>query len=72
LTCKKTLTTVGTQDTGRRQTHTKHRKHKQNGTHLKPGMNTGVLEELGIVVSYKTPVKLFKMCGSPLCAGIHK
>jgi len=30
------LTTFGTQDTGRRQTHTKHKKHKQNGTHQNP------------------------------------
>jgi hypothetical protein len=44
--------TVGTQDTGRRQAHTKQRKHKQNGTQLKPGMNLGVLEVLAIIVSY--------------------
>jgi hypothetical protein len=64
--------TVGTQDTGRRQAHTKQRKHKQNGTQLKPGMNLGVLEVLAIIVSYKTPVKLFKMCWSPLWANIPK
>ena len=68
----KTLTTVGAQDTGRGQAHTKHRKHKQNETQLKPGMNLGVLEVLAIIVSYKTPVKLFKMWWSPLCANIPK
>jgi hypothetical protein len=68
---QKTLTTFGAQDTGRRQTHTKQGKYKQNETHLKPVMNRGVLEVLAILVSYKTPVKLFKMCCSSLCAIIH-
>ena len=72
MTCKKTLRTVGAQDTGRRQAHIKHRKHKQNGTQLKPGMNQGILEVLAKIVFTKTPVKLFKMCWSPLCANIPK
>jgi len=41
------LTTFSTQDTRRRQTHkntTQHRKHEQNGTHQKPGVNPSVLE----------------------------
>jgi hypothetical protein len=57
---KKTLITFGTQDTGRRQTHTQHRKYKQTK------VNPGVLEVSAIPISYKTLVMLFKMCLSPL------
>jgi hypothetical protein len=62
---------IGTQDTGRRQAHTKHRKHKENGTYQNPGVNTGVLEVLSFFVDNKKRVMLFKMCWSPIYASIH-
>ena len=58
------LATLGTQDTGQRQTKHKNRaphRKLRSGCHEshhknKPGMNPGALEGLTVPASYKTPV----------------
>jgi len=53
----KTLSTLGTQDTGRRQATQKHKteeiKDEQHGPHQKPGVNTYASEGLAVPSSCK-------------------
>jgi len=57
-----TLATLGTQDTGRRQTQLKtyHRKPKRRATLIftKTGVNPGAQEGQAVLASYKTPTML--------------